>query len=359
MEFFEQAPAPAAPSAELIAFLRENGPEGEVSLAAMQGNLMAMKELVANGALALGLPSEAFPDGTALDFAVHYKGPANVSFEMVEWFASLGPDQVGSQTKTDGLGAAAVLGRMDMVKVLAEHGAFVRDNDDYAFRRAAEKGHLELAKWLHTTYGSDVQAKGDYSIGLAAQNGHLEMCQWLVSEGADPTADDDYAMVFAARHGHAEVVQWLLQQGADVSARDNLAVKFAAGNGHLATVQVLIGAGADMEGAVINATEGRHLEVCQWLQASPGGVHPLLAAASSVFLSERRGYPRSLQEVYDSNGVFLRFLSTFRNMDALTLGFDIIDHRDDSSDEEDEDKVPFIWPEVAGDAPLLLYPHLD
>lgn len=368
-------------TAELDEFLRSQGPAGLVTLAAMFGDLEGLQRLVAAGAPPLGLKSSMFPEGSALEMAIQNINDKSYAgcMEVVAWIASLDTSVVSLQSKSRALGAAAVLGNIDLVKVLLQNGADARDNEDYAFRRAAELGHLAVARWLHEAAGADVRAKEDYAIGLAAQNGHLEMCKWLVSHGADVKADDSYALTYASRFGHLELVRWLLARGADASASEGLGVRFAAGNGHLSVVQALVEAGATADLAMQEAAEGRHLEVCKWLQRqspvkattldcednesnvfsfgvqkSLRYVHPLLAAGASVFLSKPRGYLRSLDEVHEGRGLFRMFMSTFRNIDALAAGFDITDGSTDMSD----DAVSFHWPETAQDEPVMLYPPI-
>ena len=361
-------PDPSEAQDQLAAFLRSQGPDGLVVHCAMQGDLHSLQQLVTLGASPLGFQDRA------LEMAIQSEKPG--CFEVVQWLASLDETQVSARVKSQALGAAALVGNITGVRLLHQSGADARDNDDYAFRRASEMGHLGVAKWLFHNAGADVQAKDNYAIGLAAQNGHIETCQWLVSEGADVTADDSYALTYAARYGFLDLVHWLIGRGCNCTAADHLAVRFAAGNGHCEVVEALVEAGASADMAMQEAVEGKHLAVCKWLQvqsheirrcrvgpdnAQESGVflspltdecrnrivHPLLAAASCVFLNAPRGQ-RSLEAVHDGRGLFREFVSTFRNVDALSAGYDITGTDTEST---------FPWPERSMDDPIQIYPR--
>jgi len=91
-----------------------------------------------------------------------------------------------------------------------------RSNNNWAFRRAAEKGHLKVLQWLHTTYGltaEDVRSNNNYAFRYAAKNGHLQVLEWLHTTygltAEDARSEDNFAFRSAAKNGHQHVLQWL------------------------------------------------------------------------------------------------------------------------------------------------------
>jgi hypothetical protein len=82
------------------------------------------------------------------------------------------------------------------------------------------------------------------ALRWAAEKGHLDMIKYLVSQGADVTACNNMAIRWAARKGQLEVVQYLVSQGADVTALHHSAARRAAANGHPKVVQYLVSRGA-------------------------------------------------------------------------------------------------------------------
>lgn len=69
---------------------------------------------------------------------------------------------------------------------------------------AAEGGHLEIVKWLHSNRSEGCTKK---AMDGAAREGLLDIMKWLHanrSEGCNPKA-----VYGALKHGHLEVLDWL------------------------------------------------------------------------------------------------------------------------------------------------------
>ncbi len=123
-----------------------------------------------------------------------------------------------------------------------------------AIRLAAEKGHLQIVKYLmESKYAVPrCQANADNSCGLrlAAYNGHLDVIRYLMeSEYAVPrcqaNARDSGALREAAWNGHLKVVQYLMESKyalprCKANADDSCALRKAAENGHLDIVRYLM-----------------------------------------------------------------------------------------------------------------------
>lgn len=79
-----------------------------------------------------------------------------------------------------------------------------------ALIRAAERGHLEMARYLVGELGADVHAGHDSALLWACRNGDLALFDYLLRSGADVEALGRCAVALAARGGHFDVVDRLL-----------------------------------------------------------------------------------------------------------------------------------------------------
>ena len=162
------------------------------------------------------------------------------------------------------LGKRYELANVETIKMLIEAGA----ENDCALRCSAEKGYLEVVKYL-IEKGSDIHAENDYALRYSAMNGHLEVVKYLIEVGADIHALIDYALTLSANNGHLEVVKYLIEAGADVHANHDLALRWSANNGHLEVVKYLIEKGADLHAdndyTLRWSAEEGHLEVVKYL----------------------------------------------------------------------------------------------
>jgi ankyrin repeat protein len=98
---------------------------------------------------------------------------------------------------------------------------------------AAEKGHLEVVKYLHSI-GKDCTTRG---TTLAAADGHLEVLKYLHEIGKEFTTS---AMDVACQYGRLEIVKYLHSIGEDCTmyGRD-----YATLNGHREVVEYLFSIG--------------------------------------------------------------------------------------------------------------------
>ena len=140
------------------------------------------------------------------------------------------------------LGKRYELANVETIKMLIEAGA----NRDCALRYIAEKGHLEVVKYL-IEKGADVHTKNDSALRTSAEKGHLEVVKYLIEKGADIHAVNDSALHFSVLYGHLEVVKYLIEAGADVHANHDLALRWSANSEHLEIVKYLIEKGANID----------------------------------------------------------------------------------------------------------------
>ena len=99
----------------------------------------------------------------------------------------------------------------------------------------------------------DARAWNNLALRWAAENGHLDVLKWLVStfnlNSEDVRSDDNRALQLAAEYGHLDVLKWLVStfnlNSDDVRSRNNYALQWAASEGHLDVVKYLCGITGD------------------------------------------------------------------------------------------------------------------
>ena len=130
---------------------------------------------------------------------------------------------------------------------------------------AAEKGHLEVLKWLAQTKNIYPDQDG---ANDAAMSGQLEVLKWLAGHNIYP---DQKGANFAAKYGHLEVLKWLA--GHNIYPNKHGA-NYAAYYGHLEVLKWLAETKnlyPNQRGANDAAMSGQ-LEVLKWL--ANHGIYP-------------------------------------------------------------------------------------
>ena len=137
-------------------------------------------------------------------------------------------------------------GRLEIVKYLIEQGADIHAKNDYALRLSSQKGHFEVVKFL-IEQGADIHVKNDNPLRLSSRFGHFNIVKILIEQGADIHADDDFVLRLNAEKGRLEIVKYLIEQGADIHAKNDYALRMSAEKGHFEIVKYLIEQGADIQ----------------------------------------------------------------------------------------------------------------
>uniref|UniRef100_A0A8C8RAI3 Tetratricopeptide repeat, ankyrin repeat and coiled-coil containing 1 n=1 Tax=Pelusios castaneus TaxID=367368 RepID=A0A8C8RAI3_9SAUR len=156
------------------------------------------------------------------------------------------------------LTAAAGRGKLEVCKLLLEHGAVVTK----ANRRgipplfcAVRQGHWQIATLL-LERGSDVNLsdrQGRTPLMVASCEGHLSTVEFLLSKGAAISSLDKEgltALSWACLKGHRGVVQYLVEKGATIDQMDKngrTPLDLAAFYGDSDIVQYLVEKGAVIE----------------------------------------------------------------------------------------------------------------
>lgn len=81
-------------------------------------------------------------------------------------------------SKNYALSFAALGGRLDIIKCLAENGANLRTENDFPFTCSAEQGHLEVVKFFVES-GADIHALRDYAFKITERRGHVLVADFL------------------------------------------------------------------------------------------------------------------------------------------------------------------------------------
>jgi ankyrin repeat protein len=135
---------------------------------------------------------------------------------------------------------AVEAGRLDVLYALVEnYGADVHQYNENLLRRASEKGHLRIVRYL-LSKGAEADVWNNAPLRGACENGHLEVVKCLVAAGADVDGQDGAALADAAANNHLDVVAYLLQNGADVSKNNYRALCRAAGESAVDTLKLLL-----------------------------------------------------------------------------------------------------------------------
>ena len=116
---------------------------------------------------------------------------------------------------------ASANGNAQVVNYLLNQGANVRAETDQgtnSFSLAAEKGHLNIVKLLHSKDPSILEQKdkkGRTALIWASMKGHLDVVKFLVQNGADKDVlsnEGETPLLVASTNNHDDVVIYLTNQ---------------------------------------------------------------------------------------------------------------------------------------------------
>jgi ankyrin repeat protein len=145
-------------------------------------------------------------------------------------------------------------GRLEMVRLLVDHGAMVNCVATMGVKRtplqtAAEIGSFDIVEYL-LSKGAEINAPparsgGATSLQLAAIGGYIGIAELLLNSGADPNApaakvNGRTAIEGAAEFGRVDMLRLLTNAGAKMDWRQfETAAWLAEKNGHIATKKYL------------------------------------------------------------------------------------------------------------------------
>ncbi|ELK29148.1 Kinase D-interacting substrate of 220 kDa [Myotis davidii] len=245
-------------------------------IAAEQGSLEIVKELIKNGA---NCNLEDLDNWTAL-ISASKEGHLHVVEELLKCGANLEHRDMGGWTA---LMWACYKGRTDVVELLLSHGANPNVTGLYSVYPiiwAAGRGHADIVQLLLQN-GAKVNCSDKYGttpLVWAARKGHLDCVKHLLAMGADVDqegANSMTALIVAVKGGYTQSVKEILKRNPNVNLTDkdgNTALMIASKEGHTEIVQDLLDAGTyvnipDRSGdtVLIGAVRGGHVEIVRAL----------------------------------------------------------------------------------------------
>ena len=118
-------------------------------------------------------------------------------------------DHVSDDVKNDTLmSIAAINGRLEIVKYLAEHGADVQRCRRVAFLNACINNNVNIIKYLHTKEVSSSMI--DEAFLDSSIHSCLDAIAYLVEQGANIHTKNDNALHFAALINYTHVIKLLI-----------------------------------------------------------------------------------------------------------------------------------------------------
>lgn len=179
------------------------------------------------------------------------------------------------------LHSAAYGGVLELVKVLAAHGAKIDAVDRHGatpLHAAAQRGHVPVVKFLLTRGANVNGARGMAPLTTATYRGQVAVVRVLLAAGADPTRrssfDGSTPLGDAALNGNVTLARLLLKHDESTSSRRE-ALLLAAKEGHGRIVRLLLDAGVDPNRLAFQRTtvlgwarRNRHRDVVAMLVAA-------------------------------------------------------------------------------------------
>lgn len=168
---------------------------------------------------------------------------------------------------------AAQNGRLDIIKYLVEHGAYIHVNDDEPLRAATihqcANNSFNIVDYL-VTKGAHINARNYAALSNAAYSGHLAIVKYLVEKGADIHANNNETLRAATTMGRLDVIKYLVEHGANVN--DDGACRLlviAAYGGYIDVIKYFVDYGINIQlehnAALLAAATAERYNVIEYL----------------------------------------------------------------------------------------------
>ena len=137
--------------------------------------------------------------------------------------------------------------RLDLVKHLVEHGLDISWGNYAALESSLEHGQFDVYKYLIELIGfTPKRLYEQVALSNCAQKGHLEMVKYVIEQGGENVHDKEkFALEAACIGGHIEIVKYLIEHSAQKLVRYNLLLIYSASYGHLSLIKYFVSLGAN------------------------------------------------------------------------------------------------------------------
>ena len=208
--------------------------DGETALmaACAKGRYEAVRALVERGGANVNAASSCRRGYTALMYTTFGDECEDAKYlRIARYLVERGAANVNASIASDFTGETALMmascaGKLEMVRLLVQHGASVNaacvDSVMTAVMFASQEGYLEVVRFLieHGAHVNVVETMngGCTSLMWASERGYLEVVRCLLGGGATVNAAADSgctALMSASKGGHLSTVRLLLEHGAD------------------------------------------------------------------------------------------------------------------------------------------------
>ena len=108
------------------------------------------------------------------------------------------------------LGLSCQRGYFDIVRLLVEHGANIKADNNNALRATIFSGQIVIFNFLaEKDVDVDFHINDEFLLRSACCYGRLEIVKYLVDKGANIYAQNDYALQYATRNNYYKIVDYL------------------------------------------------------------------------------------------------------------------------------------------------------
>lgn len=203
---------------DVLKFIQKKSVEpGEAALKAIElGSLNVLKSIVANYSAANSATTPlnlSDPQNTYLIAACTAGNVEIITYLVKEAGVNPNTNQYGYSP----VSAAANASRKDIITLLENLGANLRENEHNTLYLLAKNDNLPMMKYLVEELKFDLHADEEIALRTASKNGHHEIVAYLVDNGADLSNIGSVALSLAVTNNHFDMAAKYVEAGVDWS----------------------------------------------------------------------------------------------------------------------------------------------